>query len=118
MAVDERLNDRMAMAYGPPGPPPPTVYAGYENRRGSLLDLRRAPRPPASVPHAAQRNTPKIVSRAPQSGTAPTQQQAVATVRRLVGGQACSGSDRCGEETGGYGGRGDGLRAAVCLQPR
>lgn len=73
MAVDERLNDRMAMAYGPPGPPP-VAYAGYENRRGSLLDMRRAPRPPASVPNAAQRNAPKTASRAPQSTTGPAQQ--------------------------------------------
>ena len=38
MEVDARLGDRMAMVYGPPGPPPPTVV-GYETRRGSLLDL-------------------------------------------------------------------------------
>ncbi len=75
MAVDERLNDRMAMVYGPPGPPPVT-YAGYENRRGSLLDLRHAPRPPGVVPRAAQRNAPKTASRVP-STAAPVQQQAV-----------------------------------------
>ncbi len=75
MAVDERLNDRMAMVYGPPGPSPVT-YAGHENRRGSLLDLRRAPRPPSPVPHAAQRNAPKTASRVPQSTAAPAQQQA------------------------------------------
>ncbi|MGL5167817.1 MAG: hypothetical protein ACRC9K_18185 [Afipia sp.] len=78
MAVDERLNDRMAMVYGPPGPPPVT-YAGYENRRGSLLDLRRAPRPPSPVPHAAQRNAPKTASRVPQSTAAPAQQAAAPT---------------------------------------
>lgn len=81
MAADERLNDRMAMMYGPPGPPPET-YAGYESRRGSLLDLRRSPRPPAAIPHAAQRNTPKTASRAPQSALAqpavPPAQQAAA----------------------------------------
>lgn len=66
MAVDERLNDRMAMMYGPPGPPP-EIRVGYENRRGSLLDLRRSPRPPAAVPHAAQRSVPKTASRLPQS---------------------------------------------------
>ncbi len=72
MAVDERLNDRMAMVYGPPGPPP-AMYAGYENRRGSLLDLRRLPRPPASVPKVTQRAAPKIASRVPQSTPAPAQ---------------------------------------------
>lgn len=75
MAADERMNDRIAMVYGPPGPPP-VIYAGYENRRGSLLDLRRAPRPPAAVPHAAQRNAPKTASRVPQSAAAPAQQAA------------------------------------------
>jgi len=83
MAVDERLNDRMAMAYGPPGPPPPT-FAGYENRRGSLLDLRRSPRPPAPVPRAAQRATPKTASRLPQSTTAPAQEQAVAPAQQAA----------------------------------
>jgi len=81
MAVDERLNDRMAMAYGPPGPPP-VAYAGYENRRGSLLDLRRSPRPPAPVPRAAQRTAPKTASRVPQSTTAPAQKQAVAPAQQ------------------------------------
>jgi hypothetical protein len=77
MAVDERLNDRMAMMYGPPGPPPAT-YAGYENRRGSLLDMRRLPRPPAPVPRA-HRPASKNASRVPQSapaGAAPAQQTA------------------------------------------
>lgn len=73
MEVDARLSERMAMAYGPPGPPPVTE-AGYEIRRGSLLDLRRSPRPPASVPHVAQRPSPKTASRVPQS--APAQQPA------------------------------------------
>ena len=65
MEVDARLRDRMAMMYGPPGPPPP-VEAGYAIRRGSLLDLRRSPRPPAPVPHAAQRSSHKTASRMPQ----------------------------------------------------
>jgi hypothetical protein len=71
-AVDERL---MA-AYGPPGPPP-VAYAGYENRRGSLLDLRHAPRPPVSVPKAASRPAPKTANRnaqpAPTTGSQPRQ---------------------------------------------
>lgn len=74
MADDEPLHDGMAMVYGPPGPPPVT-YAGYENRAGSLLDLRRSPRPPVPVPRAAQRNAPKAASRVP-STAAPAQQQA------------------------------------------
>jgi hypothetical protein len=53
-AVDERMME----AYGPPAPPPAT-YAGYENRRGSLLDLRHAPRPPNAVPKTARRPAPK-----------------------------------------------------------
>jgi hypothetical protein len=57
-AVDERI-----MAdYGPPGPPPAT----YENRRGSLLDLRSAPRPPVSVPKTARRHAPKAVGQIAQ----------------------------------------------------
>ncbi|HEX7883531.1 MAG TPA: hypothetical protein VF499_12420 [Afipia sp.] len=60
-AVDEQI-----MAdYGPPGPPPAT-YAGYENRRGSLLDLRNAPRPPVSVPKTARRPVPKAVGQIAQ----------------------------------------------------
>ena len=70
-AVDERT---MAV-YGPPGPPP-VAYAGYENRRGSLLDLRHAPRPPVAVPRAASRAAPKgaarPVSPAAASATTPT----------------------------------------------
>lgn len=69
MAVDERLNDRMAMVYGPPIPPP-AANAGYETRRGSLQDIQRSPVP---VPRAAQRKAPKIASRMPQSTTAPAQ---------------------------------------------
>lgn len=84
MAGDEPLNDRRAMAYGPPGPPPPPTFEGYENRRGSLLDLRRSPRPPAPVPRAAQRVTPKTASRVPQSTTAPVQQQAVAPAQQAA----------------------------------
>lgn len=71
-AVDERI---MA-AYGPPGPPPAT-YAGYENRRGSLLDLRNAPRPPVAVPRTAQRSGAKAANRTPApAGTATTPQTA------------------------------------------
>lgn len=70
-AVDERT---MAV-YGPPGPPP-VAYAGYENRRGSLLDLRHAPRPPVSVPKVSARSAPKAAARngqpAPANATAPS----------------------------------------------
>ncbi len=62
LAVDERT---MAV-YGPPGPPP-VVYAGYENRRGSLLDLHHKPRPPAPVPKVSARSAPKAASRNAQS---------------------------------------------------
>lgn len=41
----QAVDERMMAVYGPPGPPP-AIYAGYENRRGALLDLRNAPRPP------------------------------------------------------------------------
>ncbi len=71
-AVDERIMG----AYGPPGPPP-TVYAGYENRRGSLLDLRNAPRPPNAVPKTARRSAPKAATQTAQpspGGTAPASQ--------------------------------------------
>jgi hypothetical protein len=74
MEVDARLNDRMAMMYGPPGPPPVTAI-GYENRRGSLLDLRRTPRPPASVPRSAKRSAPSVAAK-PAAGS-PAQPAAV-----------------------------------------
>lgn len=73
-AVDERMME----AYGPPGPPP-TTYAGYENRRGSLLDLRHAPRPPNAVPKTARRPAPKAATQTAQpspGGTAPAPQAA------------------------------------------
>lgn len=71
-AVDERMME----TYGPPAPPP-TVYAGYENRRGSLLDLRNTPRPPNAVPKTARRPAAKAASRTAQptpseTGTAPS----------------------------------------------
>ncbi|TKT71903.1 hypothetical protein YH63_011005 [Afipia massiliensis] len=69
-AVDERIMG----VYGPP----PTVYAGYENRRGSLLDLRNAPRPPNAVPKSARRS-PKAATQTAQpspGGTAPAPQAA------------------------------------------
>lgn len=69
MAVDERLNARMAMAYGPAGTPPPAMVR-YEGRRGGLLDLRHPPRPPAAVPPTVRRTAPKTVARHPQGGTA------------------------------------------------
>ncbi|MDO8980873.1 MAG: hypothetical protein Q7V17_16750 [Afipia sp.] len=81
-AIDERIMG----AYGPPAPPP-TVYAGYENRRGSLLDLRHAPRPPNAVPKTARRPAPKAATQTAQPSpagtaitppaTAPAQQAAV-----------------------------------------
>lgn len=74
MEVDARLNARMAMAYGPPGPPPVTEI-GYENRRGSLLDLRRIPRPPASVARTAKHAAPRVANK-PAAGS-PAQQAAV-----------------------------------------
>lgn len=81
----QAVDERMMAVYGPPGPPP-TIYAGYENRRGALLDLRNVPRPPNAVPRTAQRPGAKAASRTPApAGTvatppasAPAQQQAVA----------------------------------------
>ena len=73
-AVDERMME----TYGPPGPPPAT-YAGYENRRGSLLDLRHVPRPPNPVPKTARRPAPKAATQTAQpspAGTATTPQTA------------------------------------------
>jgi len=70
------VDARIMAGYGPPAPPP-TVYAGYENRRGALLDLRNAPRPPVSVPKTARRPAPKAASRTAPSepnGTTPAQQ--------------------------------------------
>lgn len=81
-AVDERT---MAV-YGPPGPPP-VAYAGYETRRGSLLDLRHTPRPPVSVPKAAARSGPKAASKNPQTapaGAAPTPQAAAPAQQAAV----------------------------------
>lgn len=72
-AVDERT---MAV-YGPPGPPP-AADVRYEVRRGSLLDLRHAPRPPVAVPRTAKRPGPKAASRAAPAGTATTPQAATA----------------------------------------
>jgi hypothetical protein len=74
MEVDARLSDRMAMVYGPPGPPPVTAI-GYENRRGSLLDLRRLPRPPAAVPRTAKRSVPNGANK--PAAASPAQQAAV-----------------------------------------
>lgn len=75
----QAVDERMMAVYGPPGPPP-VAYAGYENRRGSLLDLRHAPRPPVSVPKAGVRPAAKAASRnAPPApaGTATTTPAAV-----------------------------------------
>lgn len=58
----QAVDERMMAVYGPPGPPP-VAYAGYENRRGSLLDLRNTPRPPVSVPRASSRSATKAASR-------------------------------------------------------
>ncbi|CAN5213373.1 hypothetical protein BH10PSE10_BH10PSE10_17760 [soil metagenome] len=84
MEVDARLSDRMAMAYGPPGPPP-VIGAGYEIRRGSLLDLGRSPRPPASVPHTAQRPSSRSAGRVPQSSAASARQQPVTSAQQAAG---------------------------------
>lgn len=82
MAVDERLNERMAAVYGPPGPP--AIDARAEMRRGSLLDMRHPPRPQVAVPRAAQRAAPKVASRAPvpvaRPAAAPAAQQAAPQV--------------------------------------
>jgi len=53
MAVDERFNQRMAMVYGPPGPPP----------SGLTGDMRRAPRPAVAIPNVPPRAAPKVASR-------------------------------------------------------
>jgi hypothetical protein len=71
----QAVDERMMTVYGPPGPPPAT-YAGYDNRRGSLLDLRHAPRPPGPVPRTAKRPEPKAASRVASpvpGGTVPVQ---------------------------------------------
>lgn len=88
-AVDERT---MAV-YGPPGAPP-VAYAGYETRRGSLLDLRHAPRPPVSVPKVSARSAPKAAARNGQpapaasatapAATAPAQQAAAPAAAKPV----------------------------------
>lgn len=77
MAVDERLNARLDEVYGPPAPPPVVTASGYETRRGSLLDLRRSPRPPTPVPHAARRPAPKAASRSQPPAAAPQARQPV-----------------------------------------
>ena len=63
LAVDERLNAEVAAYGGPPGPP---LYQ---------QDYRRAPRPPAPVPRAAQNSArgaaPKVASRAPSTAPLP-----------------------------------------------
>ena len=66
----QAVDERMMAVYGPPGPPP-AIYAGYENRRGALLDLRNAPRPPAAVPRTAQRPGAKATNRTPTPSPAP-----------------------------------------------
>lgn len=71
----QAVDARMMEIYGPPGPPP-TTYAGYENRRGSLLDLRHAPRPPNAVPKTAQRPGSKAATQTAQPSTAGTPQAA------------------------------------------
>ena len=58
----QAVDERMMAVYGPPGPPP-AADVRYEMRRGSLLDLRHAPRPPVSVPKTAKRPEPKAASR-------------------------------------------------------
>lgn len=84
MSVDERLGDRMTMAYGPPGPPPAQDIR-YDTRRGSLLDMRRTPRPPVAVPNTAQRTVPKVANRGPASPPLPAAKPvATAPVQAVV----------------------------------
>lgn len=87
LAVDARMNDEIETIYGPPGPPVLVQDFRDGGRRGSLLDLRHAPRPPAAVPRVTQRGTPKVANRAPSSvpipvtkpaGTPPSEQAAPA----------------------------------------
>lgn len=78
--VDARLNDRMTEVYGPPGPPPVLDVP----RRGALLDLQHAPRPPVAVPKTAQRPAPKAASRMPQPTSVPAQQQAATPAQQAA----------------------------------
>ena len=72
----QAVDERMMAVYGPPGPPPAT-YAGDENRRGALLDLRNVPRPANAVPRGAQRPGSKAANQTPApAGTATTPQTA------------------------------------------
>lgn len=65
LAVDAGMTDELDTVYGPPGPPPVMVQTIQDNtRRGSLLDLRHAPRPPVAVPRVTQRGATKVVNRA------------------------------------------------------
>jgi hypothetical protein len=79
----EAVDERMMTVYGPPGPPP-AADVRYDTRRGALLDLRHAPRPPGSVPKAAKRSEPKAASRVATPATVaspsatPAAQQAAA----------------------------------------
>lgn len=97
----QAVDERMMAVYGPPGPPP-VAYAGYENRRGSLLDLRHAPRPPVSVPKAAARSGPKAASRnaqpAPTTGTATTTPPAIAPAQQAAAPVAATPSNTASAE--------------------
>jgi hypothetical protein len=72
--VGVRFNDELTTIYGPPGPPP-VASVNYENRRGSLLDLRRSPRPPVNVPKVASR-TPSATTQPAAKPAAPPAQTA------------------------------------------
>jgi hypothetical protein len=54
-----RIGDEVAVAYGPPGPPPP------------ISDMRRIPRPPASIPHVASRSPAAVPLPKPRAATEP-----------------------------------------------
>ena len=82
--ADAQLNDQFTTVYGPPGPPQiadARRYVPHDMRRGALLDLQHAPRPPVAVPKG-QRPAPKAASRAAQPAPEPAQQNAAAPAQQ------------------------------------